>query len=184
MERYLCALTGLSRVFGLTGEEFRRVPLKTKVMRIVVVNEGRILGSMSGAKATVGRGYDIVTEPYRGVSPVCATRWSCFGAECCPDPQCSGGWSCWRRWGARGWGEAGKMRMVSLPRSEREGPKMLDCLGAWGRSIWLGSFTRETITTRPKAKGDNVKAVSQWKVACALECDARADTGPDRRHDR
>jgi hypothetical protein len=50
VKRYLCALTGFSRVFGLTGEEFRRVLFKTEVMRIVVVNEGRILGSMSGAR--------------------------------------------------------------------------------------------------------------------------------------
>ncbi len=60
--------------------------LKIEVIRIVVVNEGRILESMSGAKATVGRQYNIVTEPYRGVCPLCATRWSYFGAECCRDP--------------------------------------------------------------------------------------------------
>ncbi len=28
-----------------------------------------------------------------------------------------------------------------------------------------------------------MKAVSGWKVACALECEAGAETGPDRRHD-
>jgi hypothetical protein len=60
VERYLSALTDLSRVPGLTGEEFRRVLLQTETMRIVAVNEGRMPGSMSGARATVGRGYDFV----------------------------------------------------------------------------------------------------------------------------
>jgi hypothetical protein len=62
VERYLSALTDLSRVPGLTGEEFRRVLLQTETMRIAAVNEGRMPGSMSGARATVGRGYDIATD--------------------------------------------------------------------------------------------------------------------------
>ena len=62
MDRYLSALTDVSRVPGLTGKEFRRVLLQTEVMRIAAVNEGRIPGSVSGARATVGRGYDIATD--------------------------------------------------------------------------------------------------------------------------
>ena len=62
VDRYLSALTDVSRVPGLTGKEFRRVLLQTEVMRIAAVNEGRIPGSVSGARVTVGRGYDIATD--------------------------------------------------------------------------------------------------------------------------
>jgi hypothetical protein len=62
VDRYFCALTDLSRVPGLTGEGFRRVLLQTEEMRIAAVNEGRMPASVPGAKATVGRGYDIDTD--------------------------------------------------------------------------------------------------------------------------
>ena len=89
VERYLSALTDVSRVPGLTGKEFRRVLLQTEVMRIVAVNEGRIPGSVSGARATVGRGYDIATDRKEECVRdfFCSDRWSCGVAECPPDVQ-------------------------------------------------------------------------------------------------
>jgi hypothetical protein len=92
VDRYLSALTDVSRVPGLTGKEFRRVLLQTEVMRIAAVNEGRIPGSVSGARVTVGRGYDIATdrkeECVRDFFFFCADRWACGVAECPPDVQC------------------------------------------------------------------------------------------------
>ena len=87
VDRYLSALTDVSRVPGLTGKEFRRVLLQTEVMRIAAVNEGRIPGSVSGARATVGRGYDMATDRKEECVRdffFCADRWSCGVAECPP----------------------------------------------------------------------------------------------------
>jgi hypothetical protein len=115
VERYLSALTDLSRVPGLTGKEFHRVLLQTEVMRIAAVNEGRIPGSVSGARATVGRGYDIATDRIEEIVSTiflfCVARWACGGHECPPDVQYSDSWDCWRRWGTRG-GEAGNANGV------------------------------------------------------------------------
>lgn len=110
VERYLSALTDVSRVPGLTVKEFRRVLLQTEVMRIAAVNEGRIPGSVSGARATVGRGYDIATDRKeecvrdffvrtvgRVASPSVPLTYNIIVAS----------WDCWRRWGTRG-GETGK----------------------------------------------------------------------------
>jgi len=110
VDRYLSALTDVSRVPGLTGKEFRRVLLQTEVMRIAAVNEGRIPGSVSGARATVGRGYDIATDRKeecvrdffvrtvgRVASPSVPLTYNIIVAS----------WDCWRRWGTRG-GETGK----------------------------------------------------------------------------
>ena len=45
-----------------SGWVVHRVLLQTEAMRIAAINEGRMLASLSGAKAAVGRGYDIATD--------------------------------------------------------------------------------------------------------------------------
>ena len=62
--------------------------------------------------------------------------------------------------------------MVSLPWLGRKGPNLLDCPGAWGRSIRVGNFVRETSTTRQRR--GNVRSI----CCIALGCNSRARLRP------
>jgi hypothetical protein len=148
----LSALTDLSRVPGLTGEEFRRVLLQTETMRVTTVNEGRIPGSTSGARATVVRGYDIATDRIEEcvrdffVRPV-----GRVAAPSVPPTHHTQPVKLLESVGDSP-GRGREIEMVSLPWLGRKGPKMLDFPGVWGRSIWVGTFARKTSTTRRRGE--------------------------------